>query len=76
MSADTATPDARFITLIKRAAFELRLAADIARTDDYEPQLRAMVEGARGNLRRVLGRAGSEDSDGAGSPGREGGDGS
>lgn len=74
MSTESTTPDARFVTLIKRAAFELRLAADIARTGEYEPQLRALVEGARGNLRRVLGRAGSADADGAVSPEREGGD--
>ena len=50
--------DARFRQLVKRAAFELRLAADIARTDGYEPQMRALVEGARCNLRRVLEPAG------------------
>lgn len=54
MSAEPTAPDARFVTLIKRAAFELRLAGDIARTGGYEPQLRALVEGARGNLLRVL----------------------
>lgn len=48
------TPDARFLKLIRRALFELRLAGDIARADSYEPQVRALVEGARGNLRRVL----------------------
>lgn len=53
-NTEPAAPDARFVTLIKRAAFELRLAADIARTDGYEPQLKALVEGARGNLRRAL----------------------
>lgn len=59
MSKEHTAPDARFTALVKRAAFELRLAADIARTDGYEPQLRALVEGARGNLRRVLGFAGA-----------------
>jgi hypothetical protein len=48
------SPDARFLKLVRRALFELRLAADIARADSYEPQVRALVEGARGNLRRVL----------------------
>jgi hypothetical protein len=48
------TSDARFAHLLKRALFELRLAADIARADSYEPHVRALLEGARGNLRRVL----------------------
>jgi hypothetical protein len=47
-------PDARFVQLLKRALFELRLAGDIARADDYEPQVRALLEGAKGNLRRCL----------------------
>jgi len=52
-------PDARFVKLIKRAAFELRLAGEIAEADGYEPQLRALLEGARGNLRRILRRVDS-----------------
>ena len=52
----TGKPDARIVTLIKRAAFELRLAADIARHEGYEPTVGALFEGARGNLRRCLRR--------------------
>ena len=48
------TPDARFTCLLKRALFELRLAGDIARAEGYDLQLRALVEGAKGNLRRLL----------------------
>ncbi len=69
---ESTTPNARLVTLIKRAAFELRLAADIARTDGYEPQLRALVEGARGTLRRVLRLVGPEASGGVKHPEREG----
>jgi hypothetical protein len=49
--------DARFTHLLKRALFELRLAGDIARADSYEPQVLALLEGAKGNLRRPLRRA-------------------
>ena len=65
------TPDARFVHLLKRALFELRLAGDIARAEGYDLQLRALVEGAKGNLRRLLRRAdqsavGSQESGGEG----------
>ena len=46
--------DARFVHLLKRASFELRLAADIASFENFEPQVRALIAGARGNLRRAL----------------------
>lgn len=65
--------DARFIALVKRAAFELRLATDIARVEGYELQARALVEGARGNLRRVLGLVGRPAAEGSGVESRESG---
>lgn len=46
--------DARFAHLVRRALFELRLAKEIAVADGYDPQVRALLEGARGNLRRAL----------------------
>jgi hypothetical protein len=54
------TPDARIVTLIKRASFELRLAADLTAFENYGPGLRALLEGARGNLRRCLNRLGQQ----------------
>lgn len=48
--------DARLAALLKRASFELRLAADLAAFESDDLQLRALVEGARGNLRRCLSR--------------------
>jgi hypothetical protein len=66
-------PDARFVALIKRAAFELRLAADIARAGDYELQMCALVEGARGNLRRVLRLAGTPAAEESEASGQESG---
>jgi hypothetical protein len=58
MSKTESTPDARFTHLVKRALFELRLAGDIARADAYDPNVRALIAGARSNLRRVLQLAG------------------
>jgi hypothetical protein len=68
MSKTESTTDARFRTLLKRASFELRLAADLAAFENFDPSLRALIAGARGNLRRALSRVGGP---AVGSVGRE-----
>ncbi len=49
-----ATARTRFRQLLKRALFELRLAAELARSEEFEPRAVALVEGAKRNLRACL----------------------
>ncbi len=44
----------RFRVLVTRALFELKLAAALAQAEGLAPQVRALVAGARDNLRRCL----------------------
>ena len=60
MSSKVTPGVARFRTLVSRALFELRMAADVARAEGMEPGLTASVESSRRSLRACLARLKSE----------------